>query len=182
MMKILLGPVPRDKIILCSADAGPRSQRALAHSAGHFFPNAPWVGAVRNCAETLNCKFVILTTGHGLVRPEDVINPYDVHIQEYPDQVAETWRSTIPIILNRDRNSLMLFYAGGCPRDSYIEVLKPILRSLGVSLLSFGMPNMVDVNRIDQCVEMLTKGTSFSEIASILGHPERLEFHFHPCL
>ena len=74
-MKTLLGPVPKEKIILCSADAHPDSQRNSADRAGNFFPNAPWVGAVRNCAERLHCKFVILTTGHGLVGPEDVINP-----------------------------------------------------------------------------------------------------------
>lgn len=178
-MKTLLGPVPKEKMILCSADAHPDSQRDLADRAGDFFPNAPWVGAVRNCAERLHCKFVILTTGHGLVGPEDVINPYDVHIKEHPTQVDDTWRSTIPNMLIQDRNSLMLFYAGGCPRDSYIELLKPILNSLGISLLSFGKPNMFDVDKIEECVEILAQGTSLAQIAQILRHPDRLEFHFH---
>jgi hypothetical protein len=178
-MRALLGPIPRDKIILCSADASPSAQRDTAHSAGYFFPRAPWVGAVRNYAENLDCKFVILTTGHGLVGADDVISPYDVHITDHPTEVAERWQATIPAVLNRNRNGLMLFYAGGCPRDSYIELSKPILRSLGISLLSFGKPNMFDVDKIEGCVEMLAQGTSLAEIASILKHPDRLEFHFH---
>ncbi len=178
-MKTFLGPVPRDKIILCSADASPNAQRATAGSAGYFFPNAPWVGAVRNIAEKLNCKFVILTTGHGLVGPDDVIRPYDLHIQDHSAKVSETWQTTIPAILKNDKNSLMLLYAGGCPRESYIHLLKPVLSSLGISLLTFGKPNMFDIDKIEKCVELISWGTLLTNIADILGHPDRLEFHFH---
>jgi hypothetical protein len=178
-MRTLLGPIPREKIILCSADAGPRSQRDRPENAGNFFPNAPWVGALRNYAESLNCRFVILTTGHGLVEPDDIISPYDMHIDVYPTQVAETWNRTVRARLARNRNSLMLFYAGGCPRDRYVAALNPILLTLGISLLTFGRPFMVDVNKIEECVEMLVEGTSLEEIAAILGHPDRLEFYYH---
>jgi hypothetical protein len=127
----------------------------------------------------LNCKFVILTTGHGLVKPDDVISPYDKHILDYPTEVAERWQATIPRVLEENKNSLVLFYAGGVKREPYIEISKPIFHSLGISLLSFGKPNMFDVNRIQECAEMLFWGTSLDEIASILGRPERLEFHYN---
>ena len=178
-MRTLLGPIPIKKTILCSADASPEAQRDRPDHAGLFFSNAPWVGALRNYAENLNCRFVILTTGHGLVDSGDMITPYDMHLDDYPTQVAERWNRTIPARLVRNRNSLMLFYAGGCPRDRYIAMLNPILRTLGISLLTFGMPNMFDVNRIEECVEMLIEGTSLEEIAAILGHPDRLEFYYH---
>jgi hypothetical protein len=178
-MKTVLGPIPIDKIILCSADARPDSQRDSPDKAGYFFPHAPWVGAIRNDAERLNCKFVILTTGHGLVEPDDVIGPYDMHIDEYTTEVDKKWRLTIPTVLSMDRNSLMIFYAGGCPRDPYIELLKPILNPLGISLLSFGKPNMFDIDKIEECVKMLTEGIPLVDIASILKHPDRLEFYFH---
>jgi hypothetical protein len=78
-----------------------------------------------------------------------MITPNYMHIDDYPTRVAETWNRTIPARFARNRNSLMLFYAGGCPRDRYIAVLKPILRTLGISLLTFGRPFMVDINNID---------------------------------
>lgn len=178
-MKTLLGPIPRNKIILCTADASPSSQRTSPDKAGVFFPRAPWVGAVRNCAERLNSKFVILTTGHGMVEPDEVISPYDFHIHNYRSRVAERWRSTIPTRLSKNRGSLIVFYAGGCPRDDYIELCRPILCELGISLLTFGKPNMFDVDKIEKCVQMLASGTSLAEIASILRSPDRLEFYFH---
>ncbi len=178
-MRTILGPIRREKLVLCSADASPDAQRHESDRAAYFFPNAAWVGAVRNCAERLNCKFVILTTGHGLVEPDDIINPFDAHIERYRGEVAERWEATIPLVLREDRNSLVLFYAGGCPKEPYIEISKPIFRSLGISLLSFGRPNMFDVDKIEDCAEMLFRGTSLDEIASILKQPDRLEFHYN---
>lgn len=81
-------------------------------------------------------------------------------------------------MLREASNSLVLFYAGGCPREPYLEMSKPIFRSLGISLLTFGRPNMFDVDKIEECAEMLFRGTSLNEIASILGQPDRLEFHY----
>jgi hypothetical protein len=69
-MRTLLGPIPIEKIILCSADAGPRSQHETPDRAGCFFAGAKRVGALRNYADNLGCRFVILTTGHGLVDTE----------------------------------------------------------------------------------------------------------------
>jgi len=178
-MKTVLGPIKKEQLILCSADASPDSQRKHPYSAADFFPNGKWVGALRNSAHTLGCKFVILTTGHGLVEPDDTISPYDVPIESYPDKVRALWESTIPRVLEKHKNSLMIFYSGGCPRDPYIEIAMPILRSLGISLLSFGRPMMFDVNKIEQCSRMLFRGTTLDEISSILRLPERLEFYFN---
>jgi hypothetical protein len=50
-MKTILGPIRKRKIVLCSADASPDAQRNQPGPAAHFFPNAAWVGAVRNSAE-----------------------------------------------------------------------------------------------------------------------------------
>jgi len=176
-MKETIGPIPRQKIILCSADGGPRSQRNNPRSAGYFFPGAKWVGAVRNSAERLKCKFVILTTGHGLVEQGDTIQPYDKHIDQFRDEVTSKWRSTIPKILSEYKNGLMLCYFGRCPRDAYAEVLMPILDELRISFLTFGRPNMVDVAKIEPCVDLIEKGTSIDEIASLLRLPERLKYH-----
>jgi len=175
----ILGPIKKEQLILCSADASPNSQRKYPYSAADFFPNGKWVGALRNSAHTLGCKFVILTTGHGLVEPGDIISPYDVAIESYPDKVRALWESTIPHVLEKHKNSLMIFYSGGCPRELYIKIAVPILRTLGISLLSFGRPNMYDVDKIEKCSQMLFRGTSLEEIASILGVPERLKFYFN---
>jgi hypothetical protein len=178
-MKTALGPIKKEQLILCSADASPDSQRKHPYPAADFFPNGKWVGALRNTAHTLGCKFVILTTGHGLVAPDDIISPFDAHIDTYPDKVRKLWETTIPRVLKEHRNSLMLFYSGGCPREPYIKIAMPILHTLGISLLSFGKPMMFDVDKIEKCSQMLFRGTSFEEIASILGVPERLEFYFN---
>ena len=134
---------------------------------------------MRNSAEALRCRFVILTTGHGLVNPETEITPYDAHINQYPEEVKRRWQETIPQVLENNRNCLILFYAGGCPRESYLEKFIPILRQLGISLLTFGQPMMVDVNHIEECANMLFGGTTLEEIAQILGQPDELKFYFN---
>jgi len=176
---IRVGPYRRNEIVLCSSDAGPGSQRDIACEAGYFFPGGKWVGAIRNAAERLMCRFVILTTGHGMVNPHDIITPYDMHIDDYEEQVREIMNRTIPQLIGNDRYKIVIFYAGGVPREPYIKVMKPIFHDIQLDLLTFGKPNMVDVGKIDQIVELLTKagGTSADELKSVLKLPERFQFY-----
>jgi hypothetical protein len=167
------------QIILCSADAGPDSQRQHSEKAGYFFSGAAGVGATRNVAEKVGCRFMILTTGHGLVDCDEIIFPYDLHILPYKQQVTEIWKNSISVKLMNNQNSLMVFYASGCPRELYTEVLTPILLPLGISLLTFGKPNMFDIDKMENIIQLLISGTSFAQIGSILKHPERLEFYYH---
>ncbi len=154
-IKRILGPYPRNKIVLCSADASPNSQRERIGPAGYFFPGGKWVGAIRNSAETIGCPFVVLTTAHGMVNPDDLIEPYDVHIDYYPQEVNATWKKSIPALLGDQQYQLLVFYAGGCPREPYLMLLKPILHSLGISLVTFGKPNMFDVGLTTEIVSLL---------------------------
>ncbi len=80
-----IGPYKQERILLCSADAGPKSQRGRPCEAGIFFLGAKWVGATRNCAQRLGCDFTILTTGHGMVRPSGSGGPGSgpVHLREF---------------------------------------------------------------------------------------------------
>jgi hypothetical protein len=73
----------------------------------------------------------------------------------------------------------MVFYAGGCPRDEMLRVMLPILCEQEIDLLTFGRPNMYDVGKIDEVVQLLISGTSTSKIKRILKKPERLKFY--PC-
>lgn len=172
-----IGPFSKDRIALCSADAGPRSQKKIPDQAGYFFPKAKWVGATRNKAEKLGCRFVILTTGRGMVNPWDTISLFDRHIDEYPKEISEKWEETIPNILGTNQYDILIFYAGGCPRDAYIELMIPILKTINVSLITFGRPNMFDINALEDCVEGLIKGTTFQKLKAFLKCPERLEFY-----
>jgi hypothetical protein len=172
-----IGPVPIDRLVLCSADAGPGAQANGPGDAGHFFPQAAWVGALRNTSQALNCRFCILTTGHGLVGPDDVIGPYDKHILEFPEWVTETWQRTVPRFLGQDQYDLMVFYAGGCPREEYLRVLLPIVKQVRISLVTFGRPNMFDVGRTEQFVHMIEKGTTLDTLRMILKRPERLAYY-----
>lgn len=176
---IKIGPYSKSEIILCSADAGPGSQSEIEDIAGYFFPGAKWVGAVRNAAERLMCKFVILTTGHGMVNPHDIIAPYDMHIDEYEEQVREKMNRTIPQLIGNDLYKLVIFYAGGVPKKPYVKALKPILHSINLDLLTFGRPNMFDIGKIDEIVELLNKpgGTTTNELKGILKLSERFEFY-----
>ena len=70
----------------------------------------------------------------------------------------------------------MVFYAGGCPRELYMDLLIPILRDLGVSLITFGRPNMYDIGKLEEFVDLITKSITMEGLASILKHPEELEF------
>jgi hypothetical protein len=173
-----IGPYKKQEIILCSADAGPRSQKEISDCAEYFFPRAKWVGAVRNAAERLECRFVILTTTHGMVNPTDIVAPYDQHIHYYEKEVTEIWQKTIPSILgnHKDTKRIMVFYAGGVPRDPYIKVLPPILKNLNCDIISFGRPNMYDSDKIDKIVNLLINGTEEQAMRSILKIPERFLF------
>jgi hypothetical protein len=75
------------------------------------------------------------------------------------------------------RYKLMVFYAGGCPRDEMLNVMLPILAENKIDLLTFGKPNMFDVGKIEQVVHLLVNGTSISEIKSLLKVPGRLKFY-----
>ena len=176
-MKTLIGPYPRDRIVLCSADAGPNSQRNISDQAASFFPQAVWVAALRNAAERLRCGFVILTTGHGMINPTDVIQPYDLHINEYPEQVKSNWLKTIPQCLRDNRCDILVFYAGGCPREPMIELMLPILQKMKISLLTFGLPNMYDFDKIDELVDALVLGTTVDKLKAILRKPERFKYY-----
>jgi len=173
----IIGPFLINRIILCSADAHPRSQRNLPGTAAFFFPGGKWVGAFRNAANYLNCRFVILTTGHGLKNPDDIIEPYDIHIDDHPEEVDNIWRETIPNLMGDSLYDLMIFYSGGCPRDTYVEHLRPILHSLGISLLTFGRPNMFDIGKTREMVELLTEGATCQNIRAILRCPDRFAFY-----
>lgn len=174
-----IGPYNMEKIFLCSADASPSSQKRESGQAQYFFPKAKWVGALRNTAKRLNCDFFIITTAHGMVTPTEIISPYDMHVNKYPVEVEAIWRRTMPEMLGAGRFKLMIFYAGGCPRDEMLTIMLPILLEHSIDLLTFGRPNMVDVNKIEDIFHMLVNGTSGSDLKSILKEPER--FKFYPC-
>ena len=175
-MPVYIGPYPRDRVVLCSGDAGPRSQRKRPCEASYFFPRARWVGAVRNAADRLECRFVILTTGHGMVDPETVIERYDVHISHDPRRVSENWRSTALELLGSNQYDIVVFYRGGCP-DTYIDMLQPLLRNMNISLLTFGRPNMHDIGHLDELTNQLVKGTTYARLKSILGWPSLLKYY-----
>lgn len=171
-----IGPYPRTRIVLCSADASPKSQLKEKGKAAHFFPGAKWVGAVRNAARDLECRFVILTSAHGMVNPDDEISPYDLKAEDDEQKVAEIWRNTVPQILGRDNYSLLLFYAGGVPIKDYMKLFLPILRDLKIDFITFGRPNMYDSGKIKDMDEMLEKGSSIDKLKCILKYPEYLRF------
>jgi hypothetical protein len=172
-----IGPYNSQEMVLCSADAGPGSQRNYPEQAKDFFPGAKWVGALRNAADNLSCDFLILTTQHGLVEPHQIITPYDMHIHDYRQEVTEKWHETIPLIIRGSRYRLMIFYSGGCPRDEMIEIMWPILNENRVALLTFGRPNMFDIGKVDKIWRLLMKGTTEEEIKSILKKPERFKLY-----
>jgi hypothetical protein len=172
----MIGPYDLSRIVMCSADANPHSQRTYADSAENFFPGAKWVGAVRNVAEKIGCRFVVLTTAHGLVDPHDTITPYDMHISKYRRDVTAKWEETFPARLRAGAYDLMVFYAGGCPRDEMVDVMLPILRDLHIDLLTFGRPNMFDAGKIQKVVEAVIDGTTSDELKNMLKVRDRLAF------
>lgn len=173
--ELVIGPIPRSRIVLCSGDAGPDSQLSQNGIAGRLFPGGKWVGAMRNAAARLNCRFVILTTKHGLIESDTVIEPYDLHIRANRDQVREIWNRTIPRLITPTSVDVVVFHAGGCPAE-YVDELWPILKRCGVSLLVFGRPNMVDIGKVDTIVGAIERGTSLDELKSKLKFPADLKY------
>jgi hypothetical protein len=174
----MIGPFEIPQIMLCSADAGPKSQRPKADNAGYFYPKAKWVGTLRNGADRLGCKFVILTTAHGLVTPEDSITPYDLPLSagENEERIRAIWEKTFPRILRERRYGIFIIYFGGCPRDPAFKMIERILNPMNISLLTFGRPNMFDIDKLDEIVARLQRGTTLDEIKALLKKPDRLKF------
>ncbi len=170
-----VGPIPRSRIVLCAGDAGPGSQLRQSGMAGRFFPGGKWVGAMRNAAARLGCRFVILTTRHGLIEPDTVIEPYDLHIGAARNQVREIWNRTVPRLITPASVDVVVFHAGGCPSE-YVDDLRSILQRCGVSLLVFGRPNMVDVGRAEDIVKAIEEGIPLDELRSQLKFPAGLKY------
>ena len=175
-MPVYIGPYRRDRVVLCSGDAGPSSQEGHPCEASDFFPGANWVTATKNVAEATGCDFVILTTGHGMVEPTTVIEPYDMHIDAYSKQVAKNWSQTALSTLGIREYDILILYRGGCP-DSYVPMLQPILGNQSISLLTFGRPNMYDFDKLEEVTNLVIQGTTYEELKSVLSLPERLLFY-----
>jgi hypothetical protein len=173
----MIGPFTTGEILLVSADASPDSQREESGEAGRFFPGGRWVGAVRNSAERTGCDFLIVTTEHGFVSAREIITPYDFHIDVDPGRASRIWERSFGQRVPNDRHKIMIFYAGGCPREAYLEIIIPLFHSKDIGVLTFGRPNMYDVGMLDQIVEMVMAGTNVAELRAILKVPYRLEYH-----
>jgi len=175
----IIPPLEKSQILLCSADAGPKSQKNIPDQAGYFFPGAKWVGAIRNSANELGCDFSILTTGHGMVNSWKIIKPYDKHIDKHPDYVRANFERTTRHWLENKKYKLVVFYAGACPRKPYLKMLHPILEAYDVWILTYGKSMMKDVGKMYGIVKILTNGktTSLSDIRSgvDLKFPEGLD-------
>jgi hypothetical protein len=178
---IAIGPYQRERIVLCSGDASPRSQRNIPGEAGYFFPKATWVGATRNSAERLNCRFVIFAGPYGLVDPWEIIAPFNVpgHTEEEQAMIRNQLALTIPHLISNDRYDVVVFYAGANPRDIIIEMMLPILEQNNIDMVTFGKPNTGDLGKLDNVVELLINGTTPNEIMEILRFPGRLQFFIH---
>jgi hypothetical protein len=173
-----LGPYTTREILLCSLDASPNSQRSSPYPAAYFFHNASWVGALRNTARSLGCDFTIITTKYGFVEPDEIIAPYDMHYDQFTETVTDTWRRTAHSKLRDKGYKIAILYFGGCSKDGSLRALSQILNDLGISVLTFGRPNMFDINKIDPIIGKLESegGTSLADIRSVLDYPHYLYF------
>jgi hypothetical protein len=133
---------------------------------------------MRNAAERLACTFVIFAGPYGLVRPWEVIDPYDVpgHSEEEQTKIKEELRRTIPRLIGGNRHDLVVFYAGANPRDLLIEMMWPIIKDNNMDLITFGKPNMCDIGKLEEFVQLLISGTTLNGLRAILSFPERLDF------
>ncbi len=181
MCDIVIGPYLRERIVLCSGDASPRSQQDRPGLAGNFFPGGKWVGATRNSAERLDCRFLIFAGPYGLIDPCTIIAPYDVpgHTEEEQRMLRDRLALTIPCLIGNGRYDLVVLYAGANPRDIIIDMMWPILEQNDLDLITFGKPSMWDVGKLVDVVVLLINGTSLNELSSILKCPDRLEYRRH---
>ena len=175
-----MGPFDNKRIVLCSADAGPKSQKDTPDQAGYFYHGAKWVGAMRNAAYRLGCRFVILTTAYGIVNPDTVIEPYDIPAWDNLKLLSADWYKSFRHILGENQYDIMVVHYGGCPEDPSFPVIKRILNEMGISVIKFGRPNMFDIGKVDDLVRLLLKpaGTNIDEIRSILKYPWYLNYSF----
>jgi hypothetical protein len=172
----VIGPYDSQRIVLCSLDASPDSQRDEG-SAEYFFQKAPWVGAVRNAADRLNCRFVILTGEYGMVNPGEIIKKYDCPLNsETEKKIRIIWEKTIPREIGKDRYDVVVVYFGANPREPILKILKPIIHDIKMDIITFGAPYMKDVGKIEDVFNLITKGVPLNDVRGILMYPDRLRF------
>jgi hypothetical protein len=111
-----------------------------------------------------------------MVDPDTPIEPYNVHIDDHPLRVERNWSSTILRLLGGNQHDILVFYRGSCPA-TYIPMLQRILRSIGISLLTFGRPNLRDISILGQLTNLILQGTTYEELKSILAWPEELRLY-----
>jgi hypothetical protein len=163
--------------VLCSLDASPAAQR-VSGPAGYFFPGGTFVGAVRNAAERLKCRFVILTGKYGMVNPGKIIKKYDCPLNSKTErEIKIIWEKTIPSEIGNDRYDVVVVYFGANPREPILKILKPIIHEIKMDIITFGAPNMKDVGKIESVFHLLTKGVLSDDLKGILNYPERLQYY-----
>ena len=89
----------------------------------------------RAYAEMLGLPWFILSAKHGLVRPGDVLAPYDIRLSDLPAAERRAWGERVFVQLQAGVAPLLgrafEFHAGA----HYVEAVRPHLERIGASVL-----------------------------------------------
>ena len=91
---------------------------------------SPWFVKARAYVKSLGASWRILSAKHGLVDPGDVIEPYELTLNEVPAAERRSWAGRVLESLTRlvGRGDKVVLLAG----ERYRQFLFPGLRDMGV--------------------------------------------------
>lgn len=112
---------------------------SVATAARDLYRSA-WFKKARNYAERTNCAWFILSAEHGLVRPEQVIAPYEKTLNKMPATERRDWAARVSAQLAEAAPQMdrAVFLAGHRYREFLMGPLQE--RHISIDVPMLGLP------------------------------------------
>lgn len=98
------------------------------------------------------CDMAILSSKYGLVKAQDIIEPYE--------QVMDEKRALelIPSVAEHlEEYDYIIFFKGGA-RRAYLNCIRAACSKIGKTLISFGFANMGGINNLPMIIDLVKRG------------------------
>jgi hypothetical protein len=89
----------------------------------------------RGYAEASGSPWYVLSARHGLVAPDEVIAPYDVHLASQPSSYRSAWGVFVAEQLRRELGSLVGLVVEVHAGDAYVDAVRRPLEAAGVTVV-----------------------------------------------
>jgi hypothetical protein len=140
----------------------------------------------RGYAEASGCPWYVLSARYGLVAPDEVIAPYDVHLASQPSSYRSAWGAFVTEQLRRERGSLAGLVVEVHAGDSYVDAVRRPLEAAGATVVDpvdaqamgetlawYGGQRAGESRDVDDDEPEQSEGGAAAAAVAVLGDPER---------